>query len=90
MADMMTMGEALADLGRRHHALAGEVVERRWGVEFPLAGRGYYVEWDRVTSPRDVLGWVDHLSAKSWVTKGMLQRFLNLCADHLGVSIHPI
>ena len=49
----------------------------------------YDIELSHCCTPEAILGWVDHLSSKNWVTKEMIQEFISCAAYHHGIKIHP-
>ena len=51
--------------------------------EYPIALR-------RCATPEAILGWVDHLSSKTWITNGVIRRFILLATQHHGITIHPL
>ena len=50
----------------------------------------YTVRKDSVQSAENILGWIDHLAEKSWVTREHLHLFVGLSSHHLGIKIHPL
>ncbi len=50
---------------------------------------GYEVDLDRIRSPEKFLGWIDHLSQKSWMTTDLLGQVVVLVARKKGWKIHP-
>jgi hypothetical protein len=90
MIKFQSCGDFIAEVERAQAEIAAEVVATRRGVSFPLAGRGYLIEWDQIANERHLLGWVDHLCAKSWITRKIIQRFVQVCVNRLGIKIHPL
>lgn len=41
----------------------------------------YSITLDRIKRPTDILGWVLHLSGKSWMTKERIENFILKCAE---------
>ena len=39
----------------------------------------YEISTDRISTPEQVLGWVCHLSEKTWMTKERLYNFIDKC-----------
>ena len=52
-------------------------------------GDRYGVPLDRVSKPEAILGCVDHLAGKCWMTVEMLRSFVQTAAHHHGLKIHP-
>ena len=50
----------------------------------------YPIPLDRCKNARDILGWVDQLGEKTWVTKELLLNFIRVAVSHVGIEIHPI
>jgi hypothetical protein len=40
----------------------------------------YEVDLDRIETPLQLLGWVEHLAAKTWMTTKVLRRFVVIVA----------
>ena len=53
-------------------------------------GYEYTVLKERVESAEDILGWVDHLATKAWVTREHIRVFIGLTSRYLKLKIHPI
>ena len=49
----------------------------------------YDIDLDRIKTPANILGWIDHLSSKPWVTRAMIKTFISFAAGHLKIKIHP-
>ena len=37
----------------------------------------YFIELDRIRNDTEILGWVKHLSGKTWMTAWKIQQFIN-------------
>lgn len=61
------------------------VVLRDWREE---SGFTYDIEWDRLKTPLELLGWVSHLSQKNWLCLIQLGRFVDLVASRNKWNIH--
>ena len=48
------------------------------GVIVLNVGAEYFVELKRTNTKAKILNWVHHLSGKSWMTKELLRRFIEL------------
>jgi transcriptional regulator with XRE-family HTH domain len=53
-------------------------------------GMEYTILKERVRRAEDILGWVDHLGEKVWVTSEHLLMFVTLTSAHLGLRIHSV
>lgn len=38
-------------------------------------------------SPEQVVSWIFHLSAKQWVNRDILRRFIKVASDHAGINL---
>ena len=61
-------------------ALDGDVI--RITVRYP-----YEVPLDRCATHQDILGWVVHLSRKTWMTPAMLRTFVHKACDGNGLKV---
>jgi hypothetical protein len=50
----------------------------------------YPISKERVRTPEHILGWVEHLSEKGWVTRDHLKVFVACASRHLRLAIHSI
>ena len=50
----------------------------------------YTVPKDNVQTAENILGWVEHLGEKVWVTRDHLGLFVALTSHYLGLKIHPV
>ena len=50
----------------------------------------YEFEVDRCNTPLKLLGWVYHLSEKTWATKDVLSMFILVVSEHFGWEIHSV
>jgi len=48
----------------------------------------YGIPKSKVVTPQNILGWVDHLGHKNWVTTEHLRAFVSVASQHLGLRIH--
>lgn len=50
-------------------------------------GSQYDVPLSKCSNYREILGWVSHLSQKSWIRPDVLHRFVNLAREHHGLPL---
>jgi hypothetical protein len=50
----------------------------------------YRVALSRCSTPAAILGWVDQLTQKTWITVPVIQRFVQLATEHHRITIHPL
>lgn len=53
-------------------------------------GYDYPIELRRCATAEAILGWVDHLCEKPWITPDIIRRFIYLATDHHKIKIHPL
>jgi hypothetical protein len=73
--------------------LLDEPDPRRWTIEggyiFTTAGGyEYAIELTRCNTALKILGWVRHLSDKSWATSKVLRDFIDTASHAAGVDCH--
>ena len=49
-----------------------------------------HIDLDRCSTPEAILGWVDHLSDKTWITREYIQLFVQFATGHHGIQIYPL
>lgn len=47
----------------------------------------YEIALSRISTAEDVVSWIFHLSAKSWVTRDILRRFIKVASAHAGITL---
>ena len=47
----------------------------------------YSIEEDRITSERDLLAWVRHLSRKTWADRKLIGEFVDVVANAKGFKL---
>lgn len=47
----------------------------------------YNIELNRCDTPAKLLGWIQHLTEKSWLTMGMLDRFVSRASHENGIEV---
>lgn len=50
----------------------------------------YVIELNRCSTPEEILGWVEHLCSKGWITLKVIRRFVNLASNAHNIAIHPL
>lgn len=53
-------------------------------------GFGYCIPWGRIDTPVKILGWIDHLLEKNWVTKDHIDYLITRATKRVNLEIHPI
>jgi hypothetical protein len=48
----------------------------------------YQIDLDRITEHGHLLGWVQHLSGKSWMTRKYVREFIRIVAEVKGWNFH--
>ena len=57
--------------------------------QFELFGSGgeYNIPLEQCSTPTEILGWVKHLSEKTWVTNDVMRRFVSIACEELGIDL---
>ena len=48
----------------------------------------YHIYFCRCSSMQEILGWIAHLSEKTWVTPDLIGRFVLRAADRIGIDVY--
>lgn len=48
----------------------------------------YVIDLERLQTPIQLLGWVNHLMEKNWMTKLRLYHFMSIVAKHQGFDLY--
>lgn len=47
----------------------------------------YEISLDSLKSPEQIISWIFHLSAKSWVDRDILRKFIKVITNHRGITL---
>lgn len=50
----------------------------------------YCIELDRCNTPEKLLGWVQHLCEKTWMTTDILARFIEVASKENGIKLEHL
>ena len=50
----------------------------------------YLIPKAQADEPAKILGWVMHLADKTWVTKELLQRFIEVASKEIGLDVRQV
>jgi len=50
-------------------------------------GDTYEVSLESIKTPEQLVSWIQHVSAKEWIDRAMLRRFIKLASGHLGITL---
>lgn len=59
-------------------------------VNVNCEGSEYNIELARCNTPEKILGWVFHLTKKTWMTKVILIRFIEVACQAHSIKIMPV
>ena len=68
-------------------AKAADIISDDSGCSLMWDKRGYPIEWVRLDTKEKLLGWVYHLTEKSWMDTTKLRHFIQFVHTHFGWEI---
>lgn len=78
-----TLEELEPECRRHEKRLERQLHIKGKSIVFCIPGReNYAIELSRCNSAESILEWVHHLSEKKWISVELLNRFINLTAEH--------
>ncbi len=89
MPEPMSMGEFPEESEKRGEILAKQCYVEDDSIIINL-GHEYPIALRRCATPEAILGWVDHLLDKTWMTTDVIQQFIGYATQHHGIRIHPL
>lgn len=61
-----------------------QVAPHEWGVRIVAGGFDYDIEWHRIDSHQKLVGWILHLTEKTWWKKEHSVGLILVTQDHFG------
>jgi len=55
----------------------------------PVCNGTYEIDVSRANTPEKLLGWLMHLSSKTWFTGDHLESLIAVASSHFGWRVHP-
>ena len=68
-------------------AKAAGIISDDSGCSLMWNKTGYHIEWVRLDTKEKLLGWVYHLTEKSWMDTTKLRHFIQFVHTHFGWEI---
>jgi hypothetical protein len=87
--ELMSMDELEKQYKEHRRALEKQCYVDGEDIVINLADE-YCVPLSRCSTPEAILGWVQHLAEKTWITVPVIERFIQLATQHHGIKTRPL